>query len=105
MKSNLGWTGAVVLALTGGSVEAQFYGGGYWGGGYGGAHTAQGDAARGAGMYAMGVGQYNINTAQARSINVNTAMQWNQYMDNSRIQAAKVYGNQLAGKEQRGKAD
>lgn len=32
------------------------------------------------GNYAAGAGAYNVQTAQARSINANTAMQWNDYM-------------------------
>ena len=32
------------------------------------------------GVYAAGAGAYNEQTAQARSMNANTAMQWNNYM-------------------------
>jgi hypothetical protein len=32
------------------------------------------------GNYAAGAGAYNVQTAQARSMNANTAMQWNDYM-------------------------
>ena len=42
-----------------------------WGGW--GTTSAVGDAARGAGMYAIGAGVYNLDTAQARSINANTS--------------------------------
>src|SRR4051794_25858537 len=90
---NFRWIGAIalVLALASGSARAQpIYGGGYggyWGAGYGGGggQTVQGSVAQGMGMYAMGAGQYNVQTAQARAINTNTAMQWNQYIYNSRI--------------------
>ena len=49
--------------------------GGYGWGGWG--HTVQGSMARGLGMFNMGRGVYNVDTAQARSMNVNTAMRWN----------------------------
>ena len=83
---------ALALGLAGAPAEAQFYGGGYWGaGGFGGASTPQGDFARGAGMYAMGVGRYNVDTAQATAINASTAMSWNQYIYNSRVESARLY--------------
>ena len=77
---------AATLLLIGAQARAQyFYGPGYWGGGYGGygyggAQTAAGNAARGAGVLAAGMGRYNAETAQARSLNVDTAMQFNQYV-------------------------
>src|SRR6185312_5754125 len=79
---NYRWIGAVAVALSlaGSPAKAQFYGGGYWGAGYAGGQTIQGSALQGAGAYAMGVGRYNVETAQARSINADTAMRWNQYM-------------------------
>jgi hypothetical protein len=93
--SNVRWIGAitVALALAGGSAEAQYYGGGYWGGGYGGGvgSTVQGSELAGAAMYAQGMGRYNVNTAQARSINAQTAMQWNQYMYESEKEGNRVY--------------
>ena len=109
MTCNYRWIGAaaVALSLATAPAEAQFYGGGYWGGGgaaFGGS-TPQGDFARGAGMYAMGMGQYNVQTAQARSINANTAMQWNQYMYNSRVQAAQIYRAKNARDQAREKGD
>ena len=33
----------------------------------------------------MGMGRYNVETAQARSINADTAMQWNQYIYDSQM--------------------
>jgi hypothetical protein len=96
--TNYRWIGAITiaLALAGGSAEAQpFYGGGYWGGGYGGyggaGSTVQGSMLQGAGMAAMGLGRYNVDTAQARSINAQTAMQWNQYMYESEKEGNRVY--------------
>jgi hypothetical protein len=40
----------------------------------------QGSIASGMGNFAAGAGQYNVQTAQARSINAQTAMQFNEYM-------------------------
>ncbi|WZO99940.1 hypothetical protein EP7_001558 [Isosphaeraceae bacterium EP7] len=59
-------------------AQAQF--GGYGWGGWGGASTAQGDYARGMGMFAEGAGIYNQQTAVANSINADTAMRFNQYL-------------------------
>lgn len=41
--------------------------------------TVQGDILRGAGVYFEGLGFYNLNTAQARSINTDTDMRINEY--------------------------
>ena len=41
--------------------------------------TVQGDILRGAGVYFEGLGFYNLNTAQARAINVDTDMRINEY--------------------------
>src|SRR3954452_7679233 len=75
---------AVVFAVSGTSAHAQYYrypagygGGGGWGGG---GSTVQGSIASGMGNYAAGAGAYNVQTAQARSMNSQTAMQWNDYM-------------------------
>ncbi|AGA27110.1 hypothetical protein [Singulisphaera acidiphila] len=73
----------VVLSAPGTSAHAQYrYPAGYggWGGWGGGGSTVQGNIASGMGNYAAGAGAYNVQTAQARSINANTAMQWNDYM-------------------------
>ncbi len=53
-----------------------------WGGwgGWGGSSTLAEGYGRGLGVAAAGAGQYNVDTAQARSINANTAMQVNEYM-------------------------
>jgi hypothetical protein len=42
--------------------------------------TPQGDIARGQGVFLMGAGLFNLNTAMADSINVDTAIRWNQYV-------------------------
>ncbi|RUL83311.1 hypothetical protein [Tautonia sociabilis] len=62
----------LVLCPTG---EAQ------WGwGGWGGGASIQGTRAYGMGNFAAGAGQFNEQTAEARSINANTAMQFNEYI-------------------------
>lgn len=59
-----------------GAASAQF-GRGFGGGG---GSTVQGDILRGEGMAALGFGQYNLATAMATSINVDTSIRWNQYV-------------------------
>jgi hypothetical protein len=74
---------AFALAIQGGPAPAQYhypYGAGYGGYGFGGwGQTPQGATAAGMGAFAAGAGTYNVNTAAARSVNANTAMQWNNY--------------------------
>lgn len=73
----------VMLSIPGASAHAQYrYPAGYggWGGWGGGGSTVQGSIATGMGNYAAGAGAYNAETAQARAMNANTAMQWNDYM-------------------------
>ena len=93
---------AVAAMIGGGVVHAQYYGGaGFGRGGYGGAGgyggfggwstSAIGDAERGYGAEAAGVGQYNEESAIAGSINTDSVMRYNQYLYNSRIEARKRY--------------
>ena len=96
---------AVAAILSGGKVQAQYYGGagfgrggygGYGGGGgYGGfggwSTSAIGDAERGYGAEAAGVGQYNEESAIAGSINTDSVMRFNQYIYNSKIESQKRY--------------
>ena len=79
---------AAVLAVPAATARAQY--GGYGWGGWGGAGTVQGSIARGMGQLAVGEGVYNLRTAQARSINVDTAMRWNDYMWQSQQVANKM---------------
>ena len=75
------------------------YGGGSWG------STPGSSMARGLGMMGMGAGMYNRSTAQARSINVNTTMRWNQAMFNgSRVGTRHVCRVKRRVKEQNEKA-
>lgn len=86
----------VALSASSGTVRAQWgygyypYGyGGYGWGGWGG--TVQGDIARGLGYFNLGAGIYNRETAQARSINTDTAMRWNQYVYLSQQEGTREY--------------
>jgi len=82
-----------VAALAAFPARAQYYyppGYGGWGG-WGGASTPVGSAAMGMGAFAAGAGTYNVDTAQARAVNANTAMQVNQYMYEVNLNNAKSY--------------
>ena len=75
--SAIGWP-AVTWVPMGTSARAQYhyppgYGGYGWGGWGGGGTSSVGSTARGMGAFAAGAGYYNVNTAQARSINAQTA--------------------------------
>ena len=89
----------LVLSISAVSAQAQYgrYGG--WGGWGGGVGTAQGSMMRGAGVAAAGAGAYNEQTAVARSINANTAMQVNQYMYEVNKTNAKYYYTRSANKQ------
>jgi hypothetical protein len=107
MRFRLRWmAGAALCGLVLGAspAQAQFgymYPGGFGGWGGWGATTAQGDIARGMGMFAMGVGQYNEQTAIARSVNADTAMRMNEYLyEAQQVRNQRYYAN-LAAQRQR----
>jgi hypothetical protein len=83
-----------LLVLAAKEARAQ-YGYGYYPAGYGGygwggwSSTGEGDIARGLGYYNIGAGVYNLNTAQAASINTDTVIRWNQYLYASALEAAR----------------
>ncbi|HYH66827.1 MAG TPA: hypothetical protein VD866_19190, partial [Urbifossiella sp.] len=78
---------AVVFVVSGSSARAQYgYGWGGWGGT---GSTVAGSAAYGMGNLAAAAGTYNEQTAQARSVNAQTAMQVNNYMYAATRQNAK----------------
>ncbi len=87
----------LILSATGRDARAQWgYGGWGWGGWGGGGATPGSAALQGAGSYLMGAGSYNLNTAQARSINAQTAIMYNDYVaqvthESARIHAARVH--------------
>jgi hypothetical protein len=78
----------MLMATAFGAAEArgQFFGGvgglgGFGGrGGFGAGSTVQGDILRGEGLYYMGLGQFNLSSAMAASINTDTLIRWNQYV-------------------------
>jgi len=86
-----------VVLMAAGEARAQYgYPGGYGRCGWGGwGSTPQGSMARGMGMFSMGRGMYNVGTAQARSINTDTVMRFNQYMYGSQQNALKKYSARL----------
>src|SRR5918997_5726816 len=76
---------AVVLVVSGSAARSQYnYNWGYgpygWGGWGGAGSTVAGSAAYGMGNLAAAAGDYNERTAQARSVNAQTAMQVNNFM-------------------------
>ncbi len=71
---------ALVLSVSPQSARAQ-WGWGYGGGGWGGGQTVAGAGLQGLGTLAYGAGVYNRETAVANSINADTAMRWNTYMN------------------------
>jgi hypothetical protein len=80
----------VLFSLASRDARAQWgYGGWGWGGW--GASSLGGDLGRGAGVYAAGAGMYNLDTAQARSINADTVMRFNDYVANAALQSAYMY--------------
>ncbi len=63
----------VLLGSLGTTAAAQYIG-------IGGGSTPQGDYLRGVGIAAMGMGIYNEKTAIAESINLDTAIRWDEYV-------------------------
>ncbi len=99
---------ALLAVVTAGDARAQYgygnYPGGYGGygwGGWGGASTVEGNVAQGLGYYAQGLGQYNVETAQARSINADTAMRWNQYWWEAQVAQTRAERERLARRQAR----
>ncbi len=90
---------ALILSMCSGTARAQYgYPGGYGGCGWGGwgTGTMGGSLARGMGMFGMGCGMYNVDTAQARSINTNTVTRFNQYVFQSQMNTNRRYHKRLA---------
>jgi hypothetical protein len=82
----------LIVSMSGREARAQWgYGYGGWGWGGWGAATPESAALQGAGYYAMGAGMYNLNTAQAMSINAQTAMQWNDYVAQVTHESARIH--------------
>jgi len=77
------------------TASAQYFVGG-WGGWGGGATSAVGDIARGEGALAAGMGSYNVQTAEAASINAQTRANWNEYMYQSQLNVNRRYWAKVA---------
>ncbi len=95
-------TAFALLGSLAGAAQAQYgYPGGYGGFGWGGwgATTAQGDIARGLGMFNMGTGVGNLYNAEANAVNTQTTMAWNQAVWNTQT----IINNQYAYLMQRRK--
>jgi hypothetical protein len=94
----------VAAVLTAASeARAQYgYARGYGGYGWGGWGSTPGSSmARGLGMLSLGRGMFNVDTAQARSINLTTAERWNNAMYRAHAAAGKRY----AAKEKKQRED
>jgi hypothetical protein len=70
-KLRMSLTTMALLALFENSTQAQFITAG---------STPEGDYLRGVGIADWGMGLYNLNTAQANSINTDTEMRWYEYL-------------------------
>jgi len=98
-RSMLAFGIVLSLAALSGQARAQWgygyypygYGGYGWGGWGGWGGTAQGDIARGLAYFNMGAGIYNVDTAIARSIDLDTVIRWNQYVYLSQQEATREY--------------
>ncbi|QDV32813.1 hypothetical protein [Tautonia plasticadhaerens] len=73
----------------------------YGWGGWGGAGSIQGDVAQGMGVFAAGMGQYNEQTAVARSIETDTRMRLNEYLWRSEQVRRQQQAEQSAAQRQR----
>jgi hypothetical protein len=95
----------VALAAFSQSSQAQYYYpagyGGYGWGGWGAGSTVAGSTAMGMGVFAQGLGAYNLETAQAASINADTLGRWNEYLYESQQVRNMNYYKQLAATQQK----
>lgn len=62
--------------------------------------TVAGDEARGLGMFAMGAGIYNKETAIANSIDADTVMRWNEYVHESQLAANRARERRQAARRE-----
>lgn len=62
------------------------------------AQTAEGATLRGAGAYLKGLGWYNVNTAQANAINVETTIKWQRELRRLAEENRALDARRLAGK-------
>ena len=94
-RSRLAFGIVLSLAALSGQARAQwgygYYPYGYGGYGWGGGRYGPGRHARGLAYFNMGAGIYNVDTAIARSINLDTVIRWNQYVYLSQQEATREY--------------
>jgi len=95
-RSRLAFGIVLSLAALSGQARAQwgygYYPYGYGGYGWGGwGATPQGDIARGLAYFNMGAGIYNVDTAIACSIDLDTVIRWNQYVYLSQQEGTRAY--------------
>lgn len=102
MNRRTGSLSAALVMVLGGAASAQpgAWGWGGWGAPIGGS-TIAGDALMGGGVFASGMGQFNLDTAQANSINVDTVTRANEYMYQSIQIANQNYFNRVAAQRAR----
>jgi hypothetical protein len=74
---------------------------GHFGWGGWGASTPFGDEAHGLGVFAAGAGQYNLQTAKADAINLDTIMRFNEYIWESQQTANRIQARRRAERRQR----
>jgi hypothetical protein len=91
----------LILSVSAGTASAQGWGWGGWGG-WG--QTPQGAYAQGMGYYNQATGQGNLYNAQARSINADTYMRWNQYWYEAHLEATRRYAAKRDGDATKTKA-
>lgn len=90
--------GLLAIALASPS-SGQF---GQWGwGGWDMGGTVEGHALHGGGLLAQGLGLFNLNTAQANSVNADTVMRMNEYMWQSTQIAQRNYFERVAARKAR----
>lgn len=100
---------ALLWAICAAPASAQGYGGygymGGWGGGWGPGwgSTPIGDFGIGFGAAASGLGQYDLLSAQAASINADTAMRWSSFMWASQNAVNREHAYRMLAERQRNK--
>ena len=91
----------LILSISAGTAHAQGWGWGGWGG-WG--ETPQGSIRPWHGLLQPGTGTVQLNTAQARSINTDTFMRWNQYLYEAHLEATRRYVAKRDGDAAKNKA-